>query len=147
MPVTVKGKLPNLDFSVSLTAGIHASEGSEAHKGGLTNADVGSFHEFGFGVPQRSWLRAYFDENEARLGALVEDAIISAVIDGADLEQQLGLVAVQIEGEIKERILAGIGPQLADATKRKRGASAVPLLDSGQLLGAIRAQLTVIANS
>jgi hypothetical protein len=147
MPVTAKGQLPNLDLSVSLTAGIHASEGSEAHKGGLTNADVGSFHEFGFGVPQRSWLRAYFDENEARLGALVEDAIISAAIDSADLEQALGLVAVQIEGEIKERILAGIGPELSDSTKRKRGESAVPLLDSGQLLGAIRAQLTVIANS
>jgi hypothetical protein len=147
MPVTAKGKLPNLDFSVSLTAGIHASEGAEQHKGGLTNADVGSFHEFGFGVPQRSWLRAYFDANEARLASLVEDAIVASVIDGADLEQQLGLIAVQIEGEIKERILAGIGPELSDATKRKRGESAVPLLDSGQLLGAIRAQLTVIANS
>ena len=54
---------------------------------------------------------------------------------------------MQIEGETKERILAGIGPELSDSTKRKRGESAVPLLDSGQLLGAIRAQLNVIANS
>ena len=85
MPVTAKGKLPNLDVSVSLTAGIHATEGGESHSNGLTNADVGSFHEFGFGVPQRSWLRAYFDEHEARLGQLVEDAIVAAVIDGANL--------------------------------------------------------------
>jgi hypothetical protein len=146
VPITAKGKLPNLDFNVSLTAGIHASEGSEGHGGGKTNADIGAIHEFGWGVPQTPWLRAYFDENESRLAQLVEDAIVSSVIDGADLEQQLGLIAAQIEGEIKERILGGIR-DLSDSTKRKRGDSAVALVDSGQLLGAIRAQLNVIVNS
>lgn len=130
-------------FEAQVTAGIHQDDGGKQHSRGVTNADVGSFHEFGFGPPQRSWLRAYFDENEDRLGLLMEDAVADSIIKGTDIEQSLGLIAVQIEGEIKERILAGIEPELSESTKRKRGEAAVPLLATSQMLGAIRAELQV----
>lgn len=142
MPIKEKGKLPPLGIELSITAGIHAEDGSKSH-GGLTNAEVGEFHEFGLGVPQRSFLRAYFDANEARITKLLEDAVIEAVIKGKDLETAALKVAVQIEGEIKERIYSNIEPELSQSVKDKRGESAVALIDSSQLIGAIKALIQV----
>jgi hypothetical protein len=39
---------------------------------------------------------------------------------------------------MKERILARLSPGLAPSTLARRGEGAVPLVDSGQLLGSIR---------
>jgi hypothetical protein len=140
LPVTKSVELPSLDALVQITVGIHAAEGAEGHDGGLTNAALGEIHEFGFGVPQRSFIRAYFDENEAHISGLVEDAVIDALIEdgGKSLQLNAELVADQIVGEVKERILGRISPELAKSTRRKRGESAVPLVDSSQLLGSIR---------
>jgi hypothetical protein len=142
MPVVDRGRLPPLDIELDLTAGIHAEDGSKPH-GGLTNADIGTFHEFGLAVPQRSFLRAYFDANEARITKLLEDAVVDAVINGKDLESAALRVAVQVEGEIKERIYSGIEPGLSQAIKDQRGEEAVALLDTGQLIGAIKALVKV----
>lgn len=123
---------------VKITVGIHAAEGSGGH-GGVTNAELGEIHEFGLGVPQRSFIRAYYDENESALAELMQDAIAGALIDGDDLQQAAELVAVQVEGEIKERILGRLpGKELSKSVRRKRGESAVPLVDTSQLIGSIR---------
>jgi hypothetical protein len=139
LPITKSVELPSLDALVKITVGIHAAEGSGGHDG-LTNAALGEIHEFGFGVPQRSFIRAYFDENESHISGLVEDAIIDSLLEdgGKSLQLNAELVAVQIEGEIKERILGRLSPGLAKSTRRKRGDSAVPLVDTSQLLGSIR---------
>lgn len=142
MPIKEKGKLPALGIELSITAGIHAEDGSKSH-GGLTNAEVGEFHEFGLGVPQRSFLRAYFDEHEQRIGKLLEDAVISAIVNGKDLDTAALRVAVQIEGEIKERIYSNIEPELSRSIKDQRGENAIALIDSSQLLGAIKALIHV----
>jgi len=141
MPVEDKGQLPKLAFDAEITAGIHAEEGAVAHGDGVTNADIGMFHEFGYGPPKRSWLRAYFDENESRLGAAFEDAIADAIVSGRDVEHALRRIAAMIEGEIKERIYASIPPEPSKPVKEARGESAVPLIDTGQLISAIRAEV------
>lgn len=119
-----------------ITIGIHADEGAEDH-GGLTNAELGTIHELGLGVPQRSFVRAYFDENVHEIGGDVE-AAIARVLEGSDVDLEAELLGAKIEAGMKERILARIEPGLSEETKRKRGQDAVPLVDTSQLMGSIR---------
>lgn len=121
-----------------LTAGIHAKEGGEGHDG-LTNAALGEIHEFGLGVPMRSFIRAWFDENESRINEMT-DAALDRVLQGADMQTEANRLALWMEGDIKSRILSRLQPELSDATKAKRGEGAVPLVASSQLIGSIRGQ-------
>lgn len=57
----------------TITVGIHDAEGSQPkldYQGRATGSSlalVATAHEFGLGVPERSWLRTWFDQNRARL--------------------------------------------------------------------------------
>lgn len=127
------------DYEVSV--GIHEAEGAESH-GTLTNAEVGAIHEEGTEkIPQRSFIRGYYDENEAQIGELADRAM-AKVLEGTPPKQAYGVVGEFIEAGIKERMLARIPPELAESTKRRRGEDAVPLVDSSQLMGAIKNKVT-----
>jgi hypothetical protein len=128
------------EFDLEVTVGIHEDEGAEDHGDDLTIADVGAIHEFGLGVPQRSFVRGYFDENAPRIEQ-AQDAALVRILDGADPETEAARLGLQLEGGMKARILARIAPPLAESTKRRRGESAVPLVDSSQLIGAIRSKV------
>jgi len=130
-------------FDLEVSVGIHEDDGGKAHgEDGLTTADVGSFHEFGLGVPQRSFLRGYFDEHQAEIDE-ASDAAVERILGGADPRQQAGRVGLLMESGIKERMLARIPPPLAPSTRKRRGESAVPLVDTSQLIGAVRSKVTV----
>jgi hypothetical protein len=122
-------------LAVEITAGIHEAEGSAEHEG-LTNAELGSIHEFGTGdIPQRSFIRAWIDENQSLIDEWVTDAA-NAILAGEDPEAASERVALQMEAAIKERMLSGISPELSENTKRGKEGG-VPLIDSSQLLGSI----------
>lgn len=122
---------------LEITVGIHEQEGSEDHDG-PTNAEVGSYHEFG----ERSFIRGYFDENAADVDRFLDDAA-DRIMAGEDPLTAGEIVALQLESGVKERMLAGIEPGLAESTKKRRGEDAVPLIDSSQMLGAIRGKATL----
>jgi hypothetical protein len=124
-----------------ITAGIHEAEGASAH-GKLTNAELGAVHEFGLGVPRRSFLRDWMDENEAAIFERISDAMSRIVFDGADGKREADLIAIWAEGEIKARIENRLQPELSESTKRRRGQSAVPLIDTSQFIGSIRGKAT-----
>lgn len=117
---------------LEISVGIHESEGSEDHDG-PTNAEVGSYHEFG----SRPFIRGYFDEKAADVERFIDEAA-ARVLDGEDPLTAGEIVALQLESGVKERILAGIEPELAESTRKKRGDDAVPLVATSQLLGSIR---------
>jgi hypothetical protein len=122
-------------IAVEITAGIHEAEGSADHDG-LTNAELGSIHEFGTGdIPQRSFIRAWVDENQSLIDEWVTDAA-NAILAGEDPEAASERVALQMEAGIKERMLSGISPALDEDSKRGKEGG-VPLIDSSQLLGSI----------
>jgi hypothetical protein len=129
-------------LDIEVTVGIHEQEGSEGHGGdGLTTAEVGAVHEFGLGVPQRSFVRGYFDDNADEI-VQAQDAALQRILDGGDPEVEAGRVALKLESGMKERILARIDPGLAESTKKRRGEGAVPLVATSQLLGAVRGKVT-----
>lgn len=107
----------------------------------ITIGELAEIHEFGLGVPERSWLRGYVDENNDRITQMI--AAVGAQVTAGNLtpEAALNLVGLKIVGEIKERISGGIQPANAESTIQQKGSS-VPLIDTGQFRGSISHQVT-----
>ena len=137
---------------VTITVGIHGDDGADRHEGGdsfaedgavegsgeLTVAEIGAFHEFGTStVPQRSFIRAWFDENQPFIGETLTSQMRLVMAGKLPLETAMARVALAFEGSVKQRIARGIAPPLAKATIEAKGSSK-PLIDTGQLRNAIR---------
>lgn len=123
----------------AVDVGIFAELGSaQKSKGatGLTVLDVAAFHEFGLGVPERSFLRGYVDENQARIRGMIKS--IATLIEQGKLDQNVALerLGMTIVGEIQKRIAQGIPPPNAPSTIAQKGSS-TPLIDTGQLRSSI----------
>lgn len=131
-----------LDAEAVLTVGVHEAEGAAEHDGGVTLAEIASFHEYGLGVPRRSFIADWEDENRDRHKAQLR-AMAKAVIDGKlpSVENALERLGLLYVGEIQRRIAQGIAPELAESTVKKKGSS-VPLIDTGQLRSAILSKVT-----
>lgn len=115
-----------------LEAGSEPAEGSKD----LTVADVATFNEFGLGVPERSFIRSWYDdnldENRAALRRL-QELVVRGEMSQAQAFEQLGLLFV---GAIQRRIADGIPPPNAESTIKQKGSS-TPLVDTGQLRASI----------
>lgn len=155
---------PNLSGKLTLTVGIHGAEGGAQHsdplQGGsfsedgaiegasgppLTVAEIASFHEFGRGVPQRSFVRGWFDEvtKSGEMGELLRTQLRAAVDGKRSLDEALERVALKAQASMQKRIRNrgnGNYPPLAASTIAKKGSS-VPLIDTGQLRASIRAKV------
>ena len=122
----------------SVRVGIMGSEAGAAHEEavGMTVAEVAEKHEFGIGVPRRSWLLDYVDATEEmarrRLRSVLE-AVTQRKAPLAPGLEQFGQITV---GEIQQRIADRIDPPLSEATIAAKG-SDVPLINTGQLRSSI----------
>lgn len=117
--------------------GIQGKEADAREEGGeLTVGEVASQHEFGLGVPERSWLRGWFDENIDRIHEDLRKVTQKILKLELTKEQALQLLGVKYVAEIQKRIVAGIEPPNAPSTIKAKGSS-TPLIDTGQLKSAI----------
>jgi hypothetical protein len=120
-----------------ITTGVHGDEGEQLHDAeGVSIADVASFAEFGLGQPQRSWLRAWFDENSERIESQLARQIALAMKEGKDFEWAMQRVALWMQGDIQRRIRNRIAPPNAPSTIARKGSS-TPLIDTGVFRSAI----------
>ncbi len=131
------GRLRKASETTRLTVGIHESEGAAAAEDGATVAEIGTYHEFGLGVPQRSFIADWADETEDEHKAQLAQ-MAKAVVDGKvdSLEHGLERLGNRYVGEVQKRIAEGIEPELAESTIKAKGSS-VPLINTGQLRSAI----------
>lgn len=114
--------------------GVLEAEGAVEHGDeGPTVAEIATYNEFGLGVPERSFIRAYVDENEAVLQERMRK-IAQAIKDGkiATPEQGLERFGLLVVGEIQSRISDGIEPPNAESTIARKGSS-TPLIAGGLL--------------
>lgn len=119
-----------------LLVGLPQEEASGVVYGdGTTVLQVGIWHEFGFGdLPQRSFLRASFITKDDE----VKDAIEKQwrrVVDGADVEQALGILGVIGVNIVKGAFTSGgygEWPDIEEATRKRKGSSQV-LINTGLL--------------
>jgi hypothetical protein len=127
---------------------LERDKSGEKKPGKLTVEEIARAHELGIGVPQRSFIAAWYDahvtEAEALLYSLTERAISEAARRGLAIDDRvkhriLLRVGLLMQGGIQAFISSGqVKPALSPKTIARKGSS-VPLVDSGQL----RASITV----
>jgi len=106
-------------------------------EGTITVGALAEIFEFGLGnQPERSWLRGYVDENNARITQMIARVGEQVAAGKMTPEEALNLVGLKMVGEIQQRISAGIEPPNEDSTIRRKGSS-TPLIDTGQFRGSI----------
>lgn len=96
-------------------------------------------NEFGTkrGIPERSFVRSAFDEQQAKLNTL-KKRLVSGVIAGKlSPERAAGLLGQQHEKDIKDKIRSITSPALSPATIARKGSSK-PLIDTGQMINSVR---------
>ena len=117
------------DFSKS-----HKDESGEASD--LTVGEVGEIHEFGLGVPRRSFLADWYDEKRDEIKTVTVKgarALVKGSVTGDEALNQIGSWAV---GSIQTRIAGNIPPILAPSTIARKGSS-VALINTNQLRSSI----------
>jgi hypothetical protein len=126
-----------------------SKEAPSASGSHLTLVEVAECHEFGLGVPQRSFVAGAVDEREAELNSKLTSAMHEAAKPGGrGPEQQLARFGLYVVGVMQERISAGIPPELADSTKKWKARQGVgekdtPLILTGQLRSSIRSKVEI----
>jgi hypothetical protein len=112
--------------------------------GGLTNVELAAIHEFGTAdIPERSIIRAGFDEGQADLERFVGKEL-GRVVDGSQTVMMGLKRAGEFHlGQLKDRVKNGLQPGLADVTiaaRRRRvklSGGEKPLMDTLQLLNSM----------
>ena len=128
----------SLDGRVKAKAGLIGSAASEQHddKSGLTTAQIGAIHEFGVGVPERSFIRTWFDENKPLINEKLQELARDVIALNGTIYDKMELFGEWAEGQIRARIEAGISPPNSPATIARKG-SDIPLIDTRKLIRAI----------
>ena len=107
---------------------------------GVTVAMVAEWAEFGLGQPQRSWLRAWIDENKNEIRK-VATHLQSRVIKGLMSERQANAALGEwAAAKIRDRIAKGISPPNAESTIAQKGSS-TPLINFGQFRSSVTSQV------
>lgn len=128
-----------------VVVGVLASgDGAEPHADSeLTVLDIATIHEFGApaaGIPQRSFIRAFVDENRDVIRGWQRELFQQVLAGQLDVRLALERLGAKLAGAIQARIAQGIAPPNAPETVERKG-SATPLIDSGQLRGSISHQV------
>lgn len=123
--------------------GVQGQKASAPHGPGepISVGELAAIHELGLGVPERSWLRAWLDENSRMILDDSKAAIQQVILGKLTKERALNILGLKWVGAIQQRIADGqVTPALAKSTVDRKGSS-VPLIDTGVL----RASITHIA--
>lgn len=113
-----------------------AEEGQEP----ITVGQVAEWAEYGLGQPERSWLRAWIEEHQAEIAAMMRAELGTVMAGAQSLEQAHARLGAWIVGQIQLRIAAGIAPPNAESTIERKGSS-TPLIDKGQLRSSITSRV------
>lgn len=126
-------------------AGVLAAQGGETvhNESKLTLLELAAIHEFGSpkaGIPERSFIRGTLDSAEAKasMAKLFADLARKVILGKMSAEKAARIIGAYMVTLIKTRILTGDGipPPNAQSTIDRKGSSR-PLVDTGQLVGAI----------
>lgn len=124
---------------MQLVVGIPSDENSRDESTSITNAELGVIHEFGApekSIPERSFMRSTASEESQNLGRLAKIQISECLKGEISAHDAFATVGVYLQGKIVDKITDGdFEPNTEATVKRKK--SSKPLIDTGQLRGAI----------
>lgn len=113
--------------------------GGEVYGNGETVISVGAAHEYGAGVPRRSFLRAPFQINKGIMDAAIADQFRAVAEKGRPVDKALGLVGFTATNIVSDAFVTrgfGTWPDISQLTKDIKGSSQV-LIDTGTLRNSI----------
>jgi hypothetical protein len=115
--------------------------GSDKHEGSeLTIAKLAAVHEFGIGVKERSFIRAWFDQDKPEIKKFCVSQF-RRILQGADLDTVAEQVALKLGFMCKAFITDGrVEPANSDEWKAKKKSSK-PLIWKGVLKSAIAGEV------
>lgn len=104
-------------------------------------ATIAAVHEYGSpqnNIPERSFIRRTFSEKEAAHRAFLARVVTQILRGTLTVDRGLGMIGAWGAAEVKKTITAGphIPPPLSPRTIARKGSDR-PLVDTGQLVGAI----------
>lgn len=106
----------------------------------LTAGQVGSIHEFGIGIKERSFVRSTFDNQTLKLEKMIEREarkMVDGKQDGAKASREIGFHASR---EIRDTIILKRVPDISERRKEKKRSIGNPetaLINWGIMLGSI----------
>lgn len=132
--------LANAGVRLRVSVGVIGAKAAGQHDGappGTTIAEIAEKHELGLGVPERSFLRAYVDANEAEIKKDLRAAFQQILRGKFTPKRAAEILGLRHVGGIQQYIAdKKVVPPLSPVTIRIKG-SDVPLIDTGQLRSAI----------
>lgn len=134
-------RLPRLP-KTTIRVGI-LQPGGAHNDDGLTVGEIAEVHEFGLGhVPERSFIRAWFDMNKAYFRSLAADLMMRAYRATGSTRPGAELAALKARAGMQNRIVDFIPPRIADSTARRKERRGfppphTPLIETGVLKGSI----------
>ncbi len=137
----IEKEIKKLDKAFTAT-GFH---GGEINPEGDLISDYAYRNEFGAGyvedtrirMPERSFMRAWFDQNKQKIKDLMEDLFHRVVAGQLTAETAMKLLGEFAEGGIKEFLTDLKNPPNAPITIKKKKSSN-PLIDQGSMRSAIK---------
>lgn len=113
---------------------------SGTHHSGFSMVELAAVHEFGSpaaGIPERSFIRSALRDRKDEMTKLLTGVAKRIIDNKMTIDQGLGQLGLWAATAIKKQIIGqDIPPPLKASTVAKKGSSK-PLVDTGQLLGAI----------
>lgn len=130
-------RLATLD-NLELNVGIPASVAGKKHPNGdITIGALGAIHEFGLGVPERSFLQSTFDANQKKYGSMLDKSIARVAKKKSTAKVELDKIGEAVAKDVTARIERGeITPVLDAGTIAAKG-DLRPLYESGTLAESI----------
>lgn len=108
---------------------------------GTPVARVARAHEFGYGVPRRSFIRPVIFRNQSNWRVQLKNAYTSAVANNESTTAVLERFGHHVRGAIQREIWEGHFKPLAPSTIKAKGGRTKPLIDTGFMANSIAVQV------
>jgi len=136
--VKVKGGIEALRKRVETPGTVDAGiiDAGKHKSGDDTVAEIGYKHEFGIGVPERSFMRSTVHAKKKATISLQKKLLIQIIRGTMKVEAGLGLLGEFMSDAIRRKIVAINTPANSPQTIKAKGSSN-PLIDTGQMKNSI----------
>jgi hypothetical protein len=130
--------IASMNGRVTSKVGVFGDDASELHdaESGLTNGELAAIHEFGAGVPERSFVRAWVDVDQSKITDQLKTEATDVAAGRRTIYKSMERFGDWAGLRIVARIAQHIAPALAAETVRRKG-SDTPLVETGTLIRAI----------
>jgi hypothetical protein len=131
----VDGLLKRVKESGTVDIGIIDAGGHD--NSSETVASIAYKHEFGIGVPERSFMRTTMTERKKEIINLQETLLKKIQNGDMDIKQALGILGRTVSGFVSKKIVDIKSPPNSPATLKAKKPKTNPLIDTGQMKNSV----------